>query len=87
MAISQPHNFTRQTPAELPFGIRISLRPDDPFARLVGADWQKIHWFATERARDAALDDMSRRHRFSRVGDEPVLVFSKVERLGRDRRR
>jgi len=87
MAISQPHNVTRQIPAALPFGIRISLRPDDPFARLVGAEWQRVHWYATERDRDAALDDMSRRHRFSRVGDEPALVFSKVELHGRSRRR
>lgn len=87
MAISQAQNFTRELPADRPFGIRISLRAEDPFARLVGADWQKLHWFATERDRDAALDEMSRRHRFSRVGDEPALVFSKVARLGQARRR
>ena len=87
MVISQPQNFTRQNSAALPFGVRVSLRPDDPFARLVGAEWQRVHWYATERDRDAALDDMSRRHRYSRVGDEPALVFSKVELLGPSRRR
>lgn len=85
MAISQPNNFTRSIQAEQPFGIRVSLRPEDPFARLVGADWQKVHWFASEHERDEALGDMSRRHRFSRVGDEPALSFAKVERLGRRR--
>ncbi len=87
MAISQPHNFTRQVPAELPFGIRVSVRPGDPFARLVGADWQRVHWFASEQERDAVLEDMRRRHRYSRIGDEPALDYSKVERLGGGRRR
>ncbi len=86
MAISQPHNVTRQTPAERPFGIRVSLRPGDPFAALVGADWQRVHWFASESERDQALADLHRRHRFSRVGDEPALAYSRVERLGRTRR-
>lgn len=87
MAISQPHNFTRSICAERPFGVRVSLRPEDPFARLVGTDWQKVHWFTSERERDEALEDMGRRHRFSRVGDEPALVFVKVARLGQKRRR
>lgn len=82
MAVSQPHNFTRQARAELPFGIRVSLRSGDPFARLVGADWQRVHWFAAEVQRDQALEEMTRRHRYSRVGDEPALAYSKVERLG-----
>lgn len=87
MAISQPNNFTRPIQAEQPFGIRVSLRPENPFARLVGADWQKVHWFTSERERDEALGDMRRRHRFSRVGDEPALQFAKVERPGRQRHR
>lgn len=87
MAISQPHNFTRPLAPAQPFGIRVSLRADDPFARLVGADWQKEHWFATERDRDESLGAMRRRHRFSRVGDAPALVFSKVERVAHSRRR
>ena len=55
MAISNPHNLRAPPPAARPFGIRVRLRPGDPFARLVGADWQRFHWFATERERDEAL--------------------------------
>ncbi len=78
MAISNEHNLVRPPPAVRPYGIRVSLRRRDPFTRLVGADWQKLHWFATERERDEAYDDMSSRHRYSRRGDEPAVVYEKV---------
>ena len=77
MAISNEHNLIFRPPAVKPFGIRVSLRPRDPFARLVGADWQKLHWFATERERDEAFTDMSARHVYSRLGDEPSVIFEK----------
>jgi len=84
MAISNEHNLNSLPPAVKPFGIRVSLRRRDPFTRLVGADWQTLHWFATERERDEALEDMASRHRYSRRGDEPAVVFEKVvENAGR----
>lgn len=76
--IAHEHNLRQPPPAARPFGIRVSLRPSDPFVRLVGADWHKLHWYASEAARDAALAEMSRRYPFFRVGDEPTLVFEKV---------
>jgi hypothetical protein len=78
MSISNEHNLNSLPPAVKPFGIRVSLRPRDPFTRLVGADWQKLHWFATERERDAAFEDMSSRHPYSRRGDEPAVIFEKI---------
>ena len=78
MAISNPHNLRAPPPAARPFGIRVRLRPGDPFARLVGADWQRFHWFATERERDEALADMEARHVYSRRGDEPTVFYEKV---------
>jgi hypothetical protein len=62
MAIAHEHNLNQPPPVSKPFGIRVRLRARDPFTRLVGADWQKLHWFATERERDAALADMAARH-------------------------
>jgi len=79
MNICHSHNLNRDLPAHRPFGIRVSLRPGDPFANLVGADWQKLHWFGTKRERDAALAEMSRRYPFFRIGDEPALRFDKVD--------
>jgi hypothetical protein len=31
------------------------------------------------------LEDMSRKHEYSRIGDQPALVFEKVEKLGESR--
>jgi len=78
MATCHEHNLRSPPPSARPFGIRVSLLKSDPFARLVGADWQKLHWFATERERDAALADMASRHPYSRRGDEPAVRFEKV---------
>lgn len=86
MAIAHEHNLHRAPAAEVrPYGIRVSLRPGDPFRRLLGDDWQKEHWYATARERDAALIDMARRHEFSRLGDRPAVQFDKIERLVRSR--
>jgi hypothetical protein len=79
VAISNEHNLVLPLPESRPFGIRVSLRARDPFTRLVGANWQKLHWFATERQRDQALADMSARHLYSRRGDEPAVVYEKVD--------
>jgi hypothetical protein len=33
------------------------------------------------------MDDMSRRHEYSRTGDEPAVAFQKIERLAESRGR
>jgi hypothetical protein len=78
VAIASEHNLNSPPPASKPYGIRVRLRARDPFARLVGGEWQKLHWFATERERDEALVDMAARHLYSRSGDEPTLIYDKV---------
>jgi hypothetical protein len=79
MAISNEHNLCAPPPASRPFGIQVRLKPGDPFAKLVGPDWQTTHWFTSESERDAALDDMAGRHLYSRRGDEPSVLFEKIE--------
>ena len=79
MAICHEHNLRAPPPAELPYGIRVTLRRGDPFARLVGAGWQKLHWFASAAERDAVLADMASRHVYSRRGDQPSVDFEKVD--------
>lgn len=84
--ICQPHNLRRSSgQGPLPYGVRVSLRVGDPFRKIMGAEWQRMHWFATPAERDAALVDMSRRHEYSRIGDKPALVFDKVENLAASR--
>ncbi|HZF25378.1 MAG TPA: hypothetical protein VEZ88_03875 [Steroidobacteraceae bacterium] len=86
MAIAHTHNLHRPiTRQQRPFGIRISLRENDPFRVILGPEWQKYHWFATATERDQALDEMSRKHEYSRSGDRPALVFVKVEKLAESR--
>jgi hypothetical protein len=86
MGISQSHNL-RQAPsgAPRPYGLRLSLRPGDPFRKLLGADWHRTHWYQTGPERDAALIEMSRKHEYSRSGDRPALVFEKIEDLALSR--
>ncbi|MGH8149565.1 MAG: hypothetical protein ACRETB_06260 [Steroidobacteraceae bacterium] len=86
MGISAVHNLRRPPVERLePFGIRVSLPPGDPFRKLLGPQWYHTHWFPTTLERDAALEDMSRRHEYSRSGDRPALVFEKVEKLAESR--
>lgn len=87
MAISQPHNLRRPVLSESPspYGVRVSLRPEDPFRKVLGPDWSRTHWYATAAERDAALAEMSRRHEYSRRGDRPALLYEKVEKLAESR--
>jgi hypothetical protein len=86
MAICHPHNLNRPIILEQrPYGIRVSLQESDPFRNLLGAEWQKFHWYPTARERDEALLEMSRRHDYSRAKDKPAVVFKKVEKLAESR--
>jgi len=86
MAIAHTHNLNRPiTQQQRPYGIRVSLKEHDPFRAILGPEWQRYHWFATAAERDAALEEMSRKHEYSRSGDRPALVFVKVEKLAESR--
>ena len=86
MGISNPHNLQRAATIEpRPFGVRVGLRTGDPFAKLCGPDWQRTHWYSTAAERDAALAEMSRKHEYSRSGDRPALIYTKVENLAASR--
>jgi hypothetical protein len=86
MAIVHPHNLRNPDAAiQRPYGVRITLKPGDPFRKLLGADWNKTHWYGSAAERDAALIEMSRKHEYSRPGDRPALKFDKVEKLHESR--
>jgi len=86
MGIANAQNLNQAIPiSPRPYGIRVRLRPGDPFAKLLGADWQTTHWFFTAAERDAKLEEMARKHEYSRIGDQPALVFEKVENLAQSR--
>jgi hypothetical protein len=86
MAIAQVHNLRRPvSQGPRPYGVRVSLRPGDPFRKLMGAEWHRTHWYFTAAERDAALLEMARKHEYSRSGDKPALLFEKVENLAASR--
>ena len=66
--------------AERRFGIRVTLPSDDTFNRLLGNDWERVHWYATEEERDRAFDDMAKRHGYYRTTDTPTQVLEKLVR-------
>jgi len=78
--ISNAHNLNQPATATAAgkHGIRVSLPPGDPFARLLDDNWCTLHWFNSPASRDAALSDMRRRHEYSRSGDNPTPIFEAV---------
>jgi hypothetical protein len=79
MDICHPHNLNRPLDVPKPYGIRVSMRATDTFARLLGTGWHREHWYATRAERDAALRDMAGEHLYSRSGDKPPLVYEPIE--------
>ncbi|MGH8371893.1 MAG: hypothetical protein ACRETO_04090 [Gammaproteobacteria bacterium] len=64
------------------YGIRCTLPPDDPMtaAHLLGPDWESFRWYDTEHERDTAIEEFSREHIYSRRGDKPSVIYTKIER-------
>ena len=79
MEICHAHNLIGVPDNTKPYGIRVSLRPGDSFARLVDSGWEQFHWFATVEERDRVLRDMQSEHLYSRRGDRPTVRFEPVD--------
>lgn len=71
-----PHRAGR----ERLYGIRVTLPADDTLRNVLGDDWERFHWFATEMERDAAFEQMAVRHGYYRDTDAPTQVLEKVSR-------
>lgn len=82
MAYCHKHNLVRPELAELDkrFGVRITLPPGDTFVRLLGTNWEKIHWYPSEKERDAAFERFAERHGYYRKTDTPTQILEKVMR-------
>ena len=76
------HNLVdpSQAGVDRPFGIRVTLPPNDTLRKLVGDEWERLHWFATEEERDRAFDNMAQRHGYYRNTDNPTQVLEKIVR-------
>lgn len=62
------------------FGIRVSLPAHDTLRKVLGDDWSKVHWYASEAERDAAFDKMAERHGYYRKSDSPTQILEKISR-------
>ena len=80
MKICHAHNLNKPLDAPKPYGVLVRIRSNDTFARLLGADWRREHWYATREERDRALAEMASEHLYSRPGDKPTLVYEPIER-------
>ena len=76
------HNLVEpgQAARERRFGIRVTLPPGDTLRNLLGDDWERLHWYATEAERDAAYDSMRERHGYYRTTDTPTQILEKISR-------
>lgn len=62
------------------YGIRVTLPANDTMRKVIGDDWERTHWFASEAERDAAFDRMAERHGYYRKTDTPTQVLEKISR-------
>jgi hypothetical protein len=82
MDYCHPHNLVDPSTAgsERRFGIRVTLPPGDTMRRLLGNDWERLHWYASENERDSAYEQMAVRHGYYRKTDNPTQVLEKIVR-------
>lgn len=82
MDFCQQHNLVDPDTAgrERNFGIRVTLPAGDTLRNVVGDDWERLHWYATEKERDAAFEQMAIRHGYYRDTDSPTQILDKVSR-------
>ena len=82
MEICHQHNLVNPDAAgaERRFGIRVSLPPGDTLRKILGNDWERLHWYATEDERDDAFEGMAQRHGYYRKTDSPTQILEKIVR-------
>lgn len=82
MDYCHPHNLVDPELAgrDRRYGIRVTLPQGDTLSRLVGEDWERLHWYASEAERDIAFDTMAERHGYYRKTDAPTQILEKIVR-------
>ena len=82
MDFCHQHNLVEpgKAHAERPFGIRVTLPAGDTLRKILGSDWERLHWYPTEEERDRAYHRMAQRHGYYRETDNPTQVLEKIVR-------
>ena len=66
--------------AERRFGIRVTLPANDTMRKILGDNWEKLHWYPGEDERDQAFEMMALRHGYARKTAAPTQVLEKIVR-------
>lgn len=66
--------------AERRFGIRVTLPDGDTMRKILGNDWERLHWYRSEAERDLAFQNMATRHGYYRNTDSPTQILEKLAR-------
>lgn len=66
--------------AERRFGIRVTLPASDTMRKIIGNDWERLHWYPSEIERDKAFQQMAQRHGYYRHTDDPTQILEKMIR-------
>lgn len=76
------HNLVDPTivGAERRYGIRVTLPKGDTMRKILGEDWERLHWYPSEADRDSAFEQMAIRHGYYRNTDSPTQVLEKIVR-------
>lgn len=82
MTYCHQHNLVEpdKATAERKYGIRVTLPADDTFSRMLGDEWETLHWYRSERERNTAFEKMAIRHGYYRKSDSPTQVLEKIVR-------
>ena len=82
MEYCHQHNLVdpQNVGAERRFGIRVTLPANDTMRKILGDNWEKLHWYLGEEERDQAFEMMALRHGYSRDTDSPTQVLEKIVR-------
>jgi len=62
------------------FGIRVTLPANDTMRKVLGENWEQLHWYPSEAERDAAFGRMAERHGYYRKSDSPTQILEKLIR-------
>jgi hypothetical protein len=66
--------------AERRYGIRVTLPAGDTMRKILGENWEKLHWYLSEADRDSAFEHMAVRHGYYRKTDSPTQILEKIIR-------
>jgi hypothetical protein len=77
---SNAHNLSSLIKEAGLFGIEFRLPEEDTFNLILGTNWKYYRWYALREERDQAYQELKKEHAYSRIGDAPTILLSKIVR-------